>query len=53
MNEGECWYLNVNFPHKVANRGATDRVHLVIDCAVDDWLRALVLKATATAIAPS
>ena len=44
MNEGECWYVNVNFPHQVANRGATDRVHLVIDCTVDDWLRALMLR---------
>jgi hypothetical protein len=44
MQEGECWYLNVNFPHKVANGGSTDRVHLVIDCAVNDWLRALLLR---------
>ncbi|HEX2747369.1 MAG TPA: aspartyl/asparaginyl beta-hydroxylase domain-containing protein [Verrucomicrobiales bacterium] len=44
MQEGECWYVNVNFPHKVANRGETDRVHLVIDCAVDEWLRALMLR---------
>jgi ribosomal protein S18 acetylase RimI-like enzyme len=39
MKEGECWYLNVNQPHRVANRGATDRVHLVVDCVVNDWLR--------------
>jgi ribosomal protein S18 acetylase RimI-like enzyme len=42
MNEGECWYLNVNRPHRVANRGATDRVHLVVDCVVNDWLRDLL-----------
>ncbi len=47
MNEGECWYLNVNQPHRVANRGATDRIHLVIDCVVNDWLRALLVAATA------
>jgi hypothetical protein len=23
----------------VANRGAADRIHLVIDCLVNDWLR--------------
>jgi ribosomal protein S18 acetylase RimI-like enzyme len=42
MNEGECWYLNVNRPHRVANRGAADRVHLVVDCVVNDWLRDLL-----------
>ena len=39
MAPGECWYTNVNLPHSVDNRGATDRIHLVIDCHVDDWLR--------------
>jgi ribosomal protein S18 acetylase RimI-like enzyme len=43
MNEGECWYLNVNLPHRVANRGTEDRIHLVIDCVVNDWLRDLLL----------
>jgi hypothetical protein len=42
MHEGECWYLNFNLPHRVRNRGATDRIHLVIDCLVDDWLRQLL-----------
>ena len=45
MNEGECWYLNVNQPHRVANRGAADRIHLVIDCVVNDWLREQLLGA--------
>jgi ribosomal protein S18 acetylase RimI-like enzyme len=45
MNEGECWYLNVNRPHRVANRGAADRVHLVVDCVVNDWLRDMLLAA--------
>ena len=45
MNEGECWYLNVNQPHRVANRGAIDRIHLVIDCVVNDWLRDVLLTA--------
>ena len=47
MNEGECWYLNVNLPHRVANRGPTDRIHLVIDCVVNDWLRELLLVTNA------
>jgi hypothetical protein len=41
MHEGECWYLNLNLPHRVVNHSATDRIHLVIDCVVNDWLRAL------------
>ncbi|HWD94750.1 MAG TPA: GNAT family N-acetyltransferase [Verrucomicrobiae bacterium] len=49
MNEGECWYLNVNKPHRVANRGAADRVHLVVDCVVNDWLRNLLLAAAESA----
>lgn len=38
MNEGECWYLRLSDPHSVANRGATDRVHLVIDARIDGWV---------------
>lgn len=41
MNEGECWYLNFNLPHRVVNRSTTDRIHLVIDCVVNDWIRSL------------
>ncbi len=39
MAPGECWHTNVNLPHSVDNHGTTDRVHLVIDCRVDAWLR--------------
>ncbi|MDO7843150.1 aspartyl/asparaginyl beta-hydroxylase domain-containing protein [Sphingomonas sp. CA1-15] len=38
LREGEIWYLRLADPHSVANRGDTDRVHLVIDCTVNDWL---------------
>jgi hypothetical protein len=41
MNAGEVWYLNFNLPHRVENRGQIDRVHLVIDGAVNDWVRAM------------
>ncbi len=37
MGEGEAWYLELNRPHSVRNRGATDRVHLVVDCVANDW----------------
>lgn len=46
MGEGECWYLDLNLPHRVQNRGATDRVHLVIDCQLNDWLRDLIARGT-------
>lgn len=39
MKEGECWYINANLTHSVINRGQTDRIHLVVDCKVNDWLR--------------
>lgn len=39
MGVGEAWYLNFSLPHSVANRGDTDRVHLVIDGVVNDWVR--------------
>src|SRR5262249_2216363 len=38
MAAGECWYVNFNVPHRVYNGGATDRVHLVIDCVRNAWL---------------
>ncbi len=42
MREGECWYLNVYLPHSVENRSTIDRVHLVMDCGVNEWLRSLL-----------
>jgi len=45
MAPGSCWYINANLTHRVANRGATDRIHLVVDCVVDDWLRAQFARA--------
>jgi hypothetical protein len=38
MALGEAWYLRLSDPHAVTNDGETDRVHLVIDCATNDWL---------------
>jgi hypothetical protein len=42
LNEGECWYLNANLPHRVSNLGATDRIHLVVDFEVNDWMTNLI-----------
>ncbi|OCX54054.1 hypothetical protein BEL04_07205 [Mucilaginibacter sp. PPCGB 2223] len=39
MVPGECWYINANMPHRVNNMGGTDRIHLVMDCEVNDWLK--------------
>jgi Aspartyl/Asparaginyl beta-hydroxylase len=47
MNEGECWYLNLSLKHRVDNSGRTNRIHLVVDCKVNDWLRNLLLAETA------
>lgn len=41
MEEGQCWYINANLPHRLANKSNTDRIHLVIDCRVNDWLQSI------------
>jgi quercetin dioxygenase-like cupin family protein len=46
MEEGSCWYINANLPHRVSNNGKTDRIHLVIDCKVNDWLSQLINGST-------
>ena len=45
MEPGTCCYINANLTHRVSNRGDCDRIHLVVDCAVDDWLRGLFDRA--------
>ena len=45
LEAGSCWYLRLSDPHSVANRGTSDRVHLVIDAAVNDWVAALFERA--------
>lgn len=42
MAPGELWYLRLSDVHSVDNRGTVDRIHLVIDAEVNDWLRALL-----------
>ncbi|MDD5271937.1 MAG: aspartyl/asparaginyl beta-hydroxylase domain-containing protein [Methylovulum sp.] len=52
--EGECWYADFSLPHFFANRGDTERIHLVLDCKVNDWLLALLTTAEqATPNAPT
>lgn len=45
LEEGSCWYLNFNLPHSIRNDSPVDRVHLVIDAAVNDWVRDLFAQA--------
>ena len=39
MEAGSAWYLRLSDPHRVANRGAAARVHMVIDALANDWMR--------------
>src|SRR5215218_5564073 len=41
MQEGECWYLNLSLKHSVRNESDTERVHLVIDIRVNEWIKQL------------
>lgn len=50
MKEGECWYINANLPHRVANNGASDRIHFVMDCQVNDWLREVFNRSELTKV---
>ncbi len=44
MLPGECWFGEFAKPHSVANRGRSDRTHLVIDMTVNDWIHQLFVK---------
>jgi hypothetical protein len=46
MEAGSVWYLRLSDPHSVANRGVTDRIHMLIDAELNDWLRALIAQAS-------
>jgi hypothetical protein len=41
MEPGESWYQDVSYPHRVANRGTEARIHLVLDCEINAFLRDL------------
>jgi hypothetical protein len=46
MAPGSVWYLRLSEPHSVANRGATDRIHLVLDATLNDWLTGMLGSGT-------
>ncbi len=41
MKEGECWYLNLNLPHSIKNNSPINRIHLVIDAKVNNYITQL------------
>ncbi len=45
LEAGSCWYLRLADPHSVVNGGDTDRVHMVIDATVNDWIADVLKKA--------
>ncbi|MGI9277938.1 MAG: aspartyl/asparaginyl beta-hydroxylase domain-containing protein [Endozoicomonas sp.] len=42
IREGELWYLNADEPHSVVNNSDTSRIHLVVDCLSNDWLKGVI-----------
>ena len=50
MDLGDCWYMNAHLPHSVVNKGTTDRIHLVVDCKVNDWLTQIIESSTVISI---
>jgi hypothetical protein len=48
MMPGELWYMDFTLPHRINNHGETDRVHLVIDCVINNWLAELMTEAANT-----
>lgn len=46
MRPGEAWYLDLNLPHAVVNRGDSERIHLVVDCVLNPWLNTLLVDAS-------
>ena len=41
LKEGDCWYMNFNLKHSIINNSKINRIHLVIDALVNDWVAAL------------
>jgi hypothetical protein len=52
LEAGSCWYLRLADPHRIANKGGTDRVHMVIDAAANDWVAEVLQQAAGRVHAP-
>ena len=53
MEPGGAYYVNVNLPHRVNNRGTAERIHLVIDGVVNDWVREMFARSEEMGRGPS
>ena len=42
LEVGRFYYLDVTKPHSVSNNSSTDRYHLVVDCYVNEELKAIL-----------
>jgi hypothetical protein len=49
LEAASCWYLRLSDPHSVANRGTGERVHLVVDAVVNDWVGRIFEEAASAA----
>jgi hypothetical protein len=47
LEEGHSYFINVNLPHRVNNRGPSQRIHLVIDAEVNEWVDRLFRQGAA------
>ncbi len=45
LREGESWYIDFSQPHRIDNRGTSDRVHLVIDGKANEWAMSMLERA--------
>jgi len=48
MLPGEVWYLNLSLRHRAKNNSDIDRVHLVVDCVVNEWFTAVFRESGGT-----
>lgn len=39
---GECWFLDTSYSHSAQNLGSDARIHLVLDCVVNDFVTDLL-----------
>src|SRR5262245_20191495 len=53
LEEGHCYSIDVSRPHRVINQGGKDRIHLIIDADVNDWLRNLMQQGETVERLPS
>lgn len=44
MAAGNIWKLDPTVSHAIANKGDTDRIHLILDCYLNDKLKAMIAK---------